>query len=205
MHDGPLTFFYLFKLANALKVRLQYARLKVSSGMTNKNLQEIEEAMIPRPITPTSGHRHDQHMGEQEEAAARTIMMLSSSRGNHQQQQAYAPPDPSNSDHYYKMTPSSSHTRPIYNHHHHDATNPPSLFDVVANDKSYYQKSREIGQQLPRLSHDAKLRHFKQQRKKTPPPPQSIVYGKDPFQSTKPYTAPRRGRPKKVTTSTPTS
>lgn len=128
--------------------------------MTNKNLQEVEEAMIPK---------HQEETGEQEAAAAaRTIMMLSTNR---------------DTPTYYN-TPSPI---PAYNQ-------PPSLFDVVAQDRSYYQKSREIGQQLPRLSHDTKHRQFKQQRKKS----RDHHSDKDPSQPTKPYTAPRRGRPKKV-------
>ncbi|CAO3596352.1 unnamed protein product [Absidia cylindrospora] len=208
-HEGDHQ--YAIKLANALKVKLQYARLKVSSGMTNKSFQEIEDAMTPRPPTPSSLHRQEDNnkMGEQEEAAARTIMMLSTNREKeklqYQQQHGssiYVPPDyvPT----YFKVP--STHGVPEYQHHrpHPSDTYPPSLFDVVAKDQSYVQKSREMGHQLPRLSHDAKSRYHKHQRKKSQEHQHQnnhpVVTGKDPFQSipiTKPYTAPRRGRPKK--------
>lgn len=188
--------------------------------MANKSFQEMEEAMTPRPPTPSSLHRHEDNskMGEQEAAAARTIMMLSSNREkeklqHHHQQHSgpsiYVPPDyvPT----YFKVT--SSPGVPAYQHHRHHPSEayPPSLFDVVAKDQSYVQKSREMGHKLPRLPHDAKPRYHKHQSKKSRDHYHThqtahhhpVVSGKDPFQSipiTKPYTAPRRGRPKKSAT-----
>lgn len=194
-------------MAKLLQARLQYAQIKLETGMLTENLQQIERAFLysprqPRrplpseyPPTPASSSPHsrkikrlllsamtpthnswrkkkkirEQKKNEaiQDEAAARTILMLSSSQEAQQEQhQPHTPPhtkSPSssgpseNSPEGHRIKSRSSYNvnpySPPTDYDGNSNDEASDLCDAVSNIPDYEEKSRRIGETLPRRSH----------------------------------------------------
>ncbi|ORX62198.1 hypothetical protein DM01DRAFT_1403887 [Hesseltinella vesiculosa] len=192
------------ELAKTLRTRLQFARLKVHRGWTDKNLQQVEEELIPTtsampqlPPSPSSVSDASHESESMEKEAARTIMMLSSSTppSPHPRlaQPVYMTPTrPRDSTPQHHLTyQQHQHGPPLYHHAH------PSPFYGFPPSFNPAESQHPVN-----IPHDRPLSDHKKHKKHSTPVYHdanrvSQHHSPYPNSTVKNYTAPRRGRPRK--------
>ncbi|KAI8365205.1 uncharacterized protein BYT42DRAFT_589155 [Radiomyces spectabilis] len=186
------------ELARTLKARLQFARLKVQSGMADKDFQEVEDVFSKDPESDQTGRQfpltpaspphirkrirrssgYDSEDDQQEAAAARTIMMLSSSGSPRPRMKRPLQEDPPGFRRRYRPN--------IFEEDKEEY--PPSFYDYVAQDPDYERRSRIVGRNLPRLTVDQR-----DQPASSPylhPPPYTTYSNPAPYYHYSPYNTP---------------